>query len=97
MADLIGSIIAIILLGALVLPIPIAIWAVFTAQRRVDLTRSSWPANVAAYPQAYGSYPQPPEKCEYYHKSCDTPVMDQVMSVSNGKILLFQQRKVTND
>jgi len=29
MADLIGSIIAIILFGALVLPIPIAIWAVF--------------------------------------------------------------------
>ena len=29
MADLVGSIVAIILLGALVLPIPIAIWAVF--------------------------------------------------------------------
>jgi len=31
MADLVGSIIAIVLLLALVLPIPIAIWAVFTA------------------------------------------------------------------
>ena len=29
MADIVGSIVAIILLGALVLPIPIAIWAVF--------------------------------------------------------------------
>ena len=29
MAELVGSIVAIILLGALVLPIPIAIWAVF--------------------------------------------------------------------
>jgi hypothetical protein len=29
MADLVGSIVAIVLLGALVLPIPIAIWAVF--------------------------------------------------------------------
>jgi len=29
MADTVGSIVAIILLGALVLPIPIAIWAVF--------------------------------------------------------------------
>ena len=29
MAEVLGSIIAIILMGALVLPIPIAIWAVF--------------------------------------------------------------------
>jgi hypothetical protein len=29
MADILGSIIGVILMGALVLPIPIAIWAVF--------------------------------------------------------------------
>jgi len=29
MADLIGAVIAIIVLGALVIPIPLAIWAVF--------------------------------------------------------------------
>jgi len=29
MTDLIGSVVAIIILGALVIPIPLAIWAVF--------------------------------------------------------------------
>ena len=62
MAEVLGSIIAIILMGALVLPIPIAIWAVFRGQRRVYLTRSSWPAKVAAYPQAYDLIVDNPEK-----------------------------------
>ena len=94
MADLTGSVIAIILIAALVLPIAIAIWAVFKGQRRVDLTKLSWPAKVRGYPQAYGSYPQPPENCEISHKAYAG--IDQVMSVSYAKILLIQQRKVTN-
>ena len=69
MTDILGSGIAMILIGALVLPILIAIWAVLKGQRRVDLTRSSWPAKVAAYPQVYGSYPQPPENVSIITKA----------------------------
>ena len=68
MEDTLGALIAIVLISAITLPIPIAIWAVFSSQRRVDLTRSSWPAKVAAYPQAYGLLVDNPGNCEVYHK-----------------------------
>jgi hypothetical protein len=37
------------------------------------LTRSSWPAKVAAYPQVYGSYPQPPENVSIITKAATRP------------------------
>ena len=55
MAETIGAIIGIVFILALCAPIPLAIWAVFKNQLRVDLTKSSWPASfVGGYPQAYG-------------------------------------------